>query len=355
VESVTLAPLDQINIDDWIAALPKADLHIHQEQSPRIDRVLARAQGRPTYDWHGWAERLMTENSPGAARLKHIGVVLPDTLQADASDEIFVARVVDLLEEAAADRAVLAEVRFGNDTILRPAFMELFHEAERQVQLRYPDLRAEAIATLLLWLEPERVERIVAGCLQAASQGLRGIDLLYQPYDTEADWATAYRIAERAAAAGLGITAHAGEISTANIAAALRTPGLTRIGHATHAAADPRLLDQLAQSGATVECSLTCNVVLGAAASYHEHPIRRFVEYGIPVALCTDNPVQVCTTIGREYAIAHMLGLAPAELLDCTRNAVRAAFTTSSRRQALLRELDDWNDLFDLDSSDDRR
>jgi adenosine deaminase len=344
VKSVTLAPLDAIEIDPWLAALPKADLHVHQEQSPRIDRVLARARERPAYDWRGWAERLMAENAPGAARLQYIGAVLPDTLEADAADAIFIARVVDLLEEAAADGAVLVEARFGNATILRPNFTELFREAERQVQQRYPQLRAEAIATLLLWLEPERLEQIVAGCIRAANDGLRGIDLLYQPYDTEADWTYAYRIAERAAAAGLGVTAHAGEISSANIAAALRAPGLTRLGHATHAAADPRLLELLAQSGAAVECSLTCNVLVGAVDSYEEHPIRRFVEYGIPVALCTDDPVQICTTIGREYAIAYALGFTPAELLGMTRNAVRAAFTTSARRQELLAELDHFFD-----------
>jgi adenosine deaminase len=360
MEASILAPLDQIEIDPWIAALPKADLHIHQEQSPRIDRVLARQHGRPTYDWRDWAARLMAEHAPGAARLEHIGAIVPDTLEADAADAIFIARVADLLEEAAAEGALLVEARFGNATILRPYFMQLFREAERQVQQRYPQLRAEAIATLLLWLDPERLERIVAGCLQAANQGLRGIDLLYQPYESEADWAAAYQIAERAAAAGLGVTAHAGEISTANIAAALSAPGLTRIGHATYAAADPRLLELLAHSGATVECALTCNVLIGAAASYDEHPIRRFVEYGIPVALCTDDPVQISTTIGREYAIAHRLGFTPAELLAMTRNAVQAAFTTSTRRQALLQELDNWNlslahHIFDTNSQDDGR
>jgi adenosine deaminase len=339
--SALLAPLGQLAIEPWLARLPKADLHVHQEQSPRLDRVLARQHGRSTYDWRGWAERLMAQNDPGMARLQHIGVVLPDTLEADAEDATFVARVADLLEEAAADGAVLVEVRFGNATMLRPRFRELFRQAERLVQARYPQLRAEAIGTLLLWLDPERLERIVAGCLRLAAEGLRGIDLLYQPYETEADWTIAYRIAERAAAAGLGITAHAGEISTANIAAALGTPGLTRIGHATHAAADPRLLEILARSGATVECSLTCNIVLGAAPSYEEHPIKTFLEYGIPVALCTDDPVQICTTIGREYAIAHALGLAPAELIACTRSAVQAAFTTPARRQALLEELDE--------------
>jgi adenosine deaminase len=341
---LSLAPLDQIPIDPRIARLPKADLHIHQEQSPRLDRVLARRQGRAAYDWRGWAERLMADNAPGAARLQHIGVVLPDTLEADAQDAIFVARVEDLLEEAAADGAVLVEVRFGNQTMLRPGFMELFREAERRVQLRYPQLRAEAIATLLLWHEPERLERIVEGCVRLARQGLRGIDFLYQPYETEADWTAAYRIAERVAASGLGVTAHAGEVSTANIAAALRVPGLTRIGHATHAAKDPHLLELLADSGATIECSLTCNVVLGAVASYEEHPIRRFTENGIPVAVCTDDPLQICTTIGREYALAHALGFSLTELLAFTRSAIRAAFTTQERRAELLDELDAWSD-----------
>jgi adenosine deaminase len=340
LESITLAPLDQIGIDPLVAALPKADLHIHQEQSPRLDRVLAARGERLPHDWRDWAARLMAENPPGAARLQHIGAIVPKTLEADAQDENFIARIEDLLAEAAADGAVLVEVRFGNETILRPAFMELFREAERRVRVRYPRLRAEAIATLLLWLPAERLERIVAGCLRAAREGLRGVDFLYQPYETEADWTSAHHIAERAAAAGLGITAHAGELSTANIAAALRLPGLSRLGHATYAAADARLLELLARSGATVECSLTCNVLIGAVETYDEHPIRRFVASGIPVALCTDDPLQLCTTIGREYAIAHSLGFAPAELLAFTRCAVQAAFTPPARRQELLVELD---------------
>jgi adenosine deaminase len=246
---------------------------------------------------------------------------------------------VALLEEAARDGAVLVEVRCGGETALRPDFMVLFREAERRVQERYPRLRAEAIAPLLLWYEPERLERVFAACLRAAREGLRGIDLLYRPYDAEADWSVAARLAERAAEAGLGVTAHAGEFSTANIAAAARLPGLTRIGHATFAAADPRLLALLAERGVTVECSLSSNVVLGAVPSYEAHPIRRFLDAGIPVALGTDDPVQLCTTIGREYAIAASLGFTPRELLGFTQSAVRAAFTTPERRAALLAEV----------------
>ena len=42
-----LHPLDEVAIDPVIAALPKADIHLHQEWSPRLDRVLARRASTP--------------------------------------------------------------------------------------------------------------------------------------------------------------------------------------------------------------------------------------------------------------------------------------------------------------------
>ncbi len=125
----------------------------------------------------------------------------------------------------------------------------------------------------------------------------------------------------------------------ANISAALRLPGVTRLGHAVFAARDPHLLEEIAMSGATVECCLSSNVVLGAVPSCPEHPVRTFSDLGIPVALCSDDPVQLCTTIGREYALAHGVGFSPGELLGFTVNAMRAALMPAGRKAALLARL----------------
>jgi adenosine deaminase len=216
----------------------------------------------------------------------------------------------------------------------------LVREPEQQVRRSYPRLRVEALVTILLWDEPERLERVVGGCIAAQRDGLGGVDLLYQPYDTEANWREIYAVATRLADAGLGITAHVGEVSSANIAAALKTPGLTRFGHAVYAARDPHLLEWIRERGITVECCLTCNVVLGAVPSIEQHPLPVFMRSGIPVVLGTDDPVQVGTTIGREYAVAEQLGLTPHELWQLTVNAVRASFTTAERRAELLDELE---------------
>jgi adenosine deaminase len=277
---------------------------------------------------------------PGWARLSHIGEIQPIPAALDADDANFLARLEETLSEAAVDGAILIEVRLGNETFLRPNCMALFREAEQRVQTSYPRFRAEAIVTLILSYPPARLEQMVQACLQAAGATLYEVDFLYSPYNIETEWTTAYHIAERLATAGLGITVHAGEVSTANLAAALQVPGVTRIGHATHAVHDARLLDLLAKSQVTVECPLTCNVIMGAAPSYAEHPIRRFVSEGIPVVLCTDDPVQVGTTIGREYAIAHALGFSAGELLAMTRQAVRVAFMAPARRDVLLSDLD---------------
>lgn len=334
-----IEPLADIPIDPVTAALPKADLHVHAEAAPRLDRVVARREGRPLPDMRETVRALL-DAPPGMPRLIKMAVPpQPETVALDAAPENFIARVADLLEEAAADGAILVEVRFGGTTILRPDFMPLFREAERRVRLRYPRLHAEAIIVLVQAYTPAQIAQCLAMCERGAREGLAGVDFLSAPYDTEADWTPIYRWAEQASAAGLGITVHAGEFSTANLAAALHVPGVTRLGHAVHAARDPRLLDQMARSGVTVECALTCNVLLGATPSYEEHPIRQFMAHGIPVTLNTDDPVRVGTTIGREYAIAAALGFSAAELRGFTRSAIQASFATTPRRATLLAEL----------------
>lgn len=331
--------LGDVKIDPMTAALPKADIHVHQEWSPRLDRVLSRREDRAPYDWRAWVSELIRTEAAGEARLRHLSMTFPAPPEAD-TDANFVARIADLLEEAAQCGAWLVEVRLGKDIVRRPDCMTLFNEAARQVQTRYPKFHAAAIPFIDATWPLEELESLMKGYLSLARNGLiHGADVFNQPYATEADWSGAYAVAAKLVEAGLGVTVHVAEVSPANLAAALKTPGLTRLGHATHAGYHPDLLDMVAKSGVTVECALTCNLVLGAAESYETHPIRTFVGAGIPVALCTDDPVQMGTTIGREYAIAHTLGFSRVDLLGFTRNAVRAAFIPPEARKTLLAEL----------------
>jgi adenosine deaminase len=327
---------------------PKADLHLHQEEVPRLERIVARRQGRQPYDWRAWAQRLYAEVPPGIDRF--LGTYEPDAtfdlgVPAEAPEYVR-AKMVDALEDAAADGAILAEVRFGATglALRRPEFMTLFREAERQVQAQHPGFIAEAIVLLSPSATPGRLElvsRQLARCLEMRDQGLAGIDFVVSPHPTQANttfWTQVYRLAERAARAGLGITAHAGEFSTANVADTLRIPGLRRIGHGTHVVDEAQLLDQLRRSEVTVECNVSINVMFGVVPSYEAHPIRQLAEAGIPVTINTDNPLRTWTTIGREYAICTALGFSLRDLVAFTRNAIQASFTTPERKKKTLLE-----------------
>jgi hypothetical protein len=124
VTTLPTDPLAEISIPPSVAALPKADLHVRQEWFARLDRVLARREGRSPYDWRGWARRLMEEVPPGMARLGQLATTRTVSREADAVSENFVSRVEDLLEEAAAEGAVLVERftagRFEPPQVLRP-------------------------------------------------------------------------------------------------------------------------------------------------------------------------------------------------------------------------------------------
>ena len=171
----------------------------------------------------------------------------------------FVEWVANTMYDAAREGAVLVEVRFGAEWVKWLDLMPRFREAERLVQSSYPDFCAEAII-FSIWPTRPDSNIVIDACLEVRKAGLAGIDFVSTPYDSEAEraeWKKLYCWAERAAGVGLGITVHAGEFSPANIRSALGVPGVTRIGHAVHAAFDTALLDEMGEAGVTVECCLT--------------------------------------------------------------------------------------------------
>ena len=338
-----IEPLADVEVGPAIAALPKADIHLHSEAGPRLEQVMAEWSGGRVTDWRAHARELMRSLPPGMPRLETWGPDQP--LPRAMADELdrppanFKARIGRVLADAATDGAILVEVLFGGSTILREDFLDLFGEALAEVRSRFPLFHA--VPLIAAKTTEEWAATLLPRCIAGARRGLAGINIIPLTYDRPADWSVVCGWAQRARDAGLGITAHAGEFGALHLAEALEVPGLTRIGHAVGAGSDPRLLDRIAERGVTIECPISCNVVLGAVESYAVHPIRRFVERGIAVTICTDDPMRACTSIGREYAIASRLGFSTPKLREFTANAVRASFCSREARGRLLRLLSD--------------
>lgn len=149
---------------------------------------------------------------------------------------------------------------------------------------------------------------------------------------------------DAARAAGLRSVPHAGETTGPDtVWDALHLLGAERIGHGTSSALDPELLAHLAASGVALEVCPSSNVATGAVPSLAEHPLRAFVEAGVTVTINSDDPPMFGTTLNREYEIAaDLLALDQNGVAELARTAVRASFADDAVKTDLITEIDGY-------------
>ena len=137
---------------------------------------------------------------------------------------------------------------------------------------------------------------------------------------------------------GLHITVHAGEsYGSKSIWDSIKLLGATRIGHAVSAIGDMKLMDYMLEQGIGVECNLTSNLQTSIIPTYLEHPIKKFLDYGLLVTINTDDPGISGINLDYEYNVA-----APKAGLDCERirkaqrNALKIAFLSEQEKTSLI-------------------
>ena len=164
--------------------------------------------------------------------------------------------------------------------------------------------------------------------------GLAGDETMHHPRD----FAAAFAMAREA---GLGLTAHAGELAgPESVRAALDHLGVKRIGHGVRAVEDPALVQRLAAERIVLELCPSSNVALKLYPDIAHHPFRRLMEAGVRVTINSDDPPYFHTTLAGEYdALAREQDLDDAALTAATRTAIEAAFVDEATRERLLARL----------------
>ncbi len=138
---------------------------------------------------------------------------------------------------------------------------------------------------------------------------------------------------------GLKKTAHAGESEgPEKIWEALDSLGPHRIGHGTSAGQDPELMKRLAKDGTFLEVCLSSNLQTGAIEKLEDHPLPKFLDAGINVALCTDNPTVSSTSLSREYAIAmELFGMSEGDIRNLAAMSCKGTFLEAGCRCSVER------------------
>jgi adenosine deaminase len=183
----------------------------------------------------------------------------------------------------------------------------------------------------------------IAECTEVVSSGLPesfvGLDLAGDEA-THPDDSGFVGLFERGVRKGLGVTVHAGEFvdDERGIWRAIDELGAMRIGHGRAAGSSKALLDRLARDAVMMELSLSSNLALGAVQTIDDHPVRLFVDSGLPICFNTDVPLHAGTTMRVEAELAQQaLGVGQDDILDIQRRAYDFRFV---RRQSAPSEED---------------
>lgn len=149
-----------------------------------------------------------------------------------------------------------------------------------------------------------------------------------------------------ARAAGLHSVPHAGETTgPETVWDAIRTLGAERIGHGINAAQDPELLAYLAEHDIPLEVCPTSNVCTRSVPSLAEHPLQKILDAGVRVSINSDDPPMFSTNLNNEYLVAaQMLDLDQQGVADLARWSVRDSFLDLPGKTTLLAEIDAYID-----------
>lgn len=327
---------------EFIASLPKAELHLHLEGTVTPEtwlRLLKRRDNATKVTLEELRERMRFRD---LHTFFEAWMALIVTLK-EPDDFRIIAR--ECGRQLAAQNVRYAELhtsvagaqqagRLNADEVL-PAIAEGLDEARREGGPEWRlivdiirDLAAVGDADIGLNIALNHARHGVVAV------GLGGSEHLY-----EAGWAR--EAFSAAIAGGLHATAHAGEGSGPESIRAALDIGAERIGHAARAVEDPTLVKHLMKERIPLEMCPTSNVCTGAVRSIEEHPVGRFLREGMVVSLSTDDPAFFGTSLNDEYLkVAKAFSLSESELITLARNAFEGAFVSESEKERLLVPLD---------------
>ncbi len=155
------------------------------------------------------------------------------------------------------------------------------------------------------------------------------------------------KVYDFAAANGLHRVAHAGEVGgAASVREAVELLGAERIGHGIAAAGDARVMDFLVARGVPLELCPTSNLATGAlarqfgrdSARIEDHPLAQFFRRGMRVTLSTDDPAMFQTDLNREYAFGLQMGLRLDEMVRIAEMSFESVFLPADEKRALHAE-----------------
>ena len=329
----------------WLAALPKAELHLHLDGSLRVETALDLARTRDVdAPWDAEAMRAaLVAPMPCTSQAELLRAFdLPIALMQDA--EALERIAAELVETKAADNVRYLEIRWGPRLHVARGLsladgIAAVSRGARDAAAR-SGIVVRLICTALRSHDPDGNIVLAETAARFVDDGLTGWDLA-GPEERFPDPSLHAAAFEAARAGGLRITLHAGEWGGAAQVRGALAMRPERIAHGPVAIDDPGLCDELIDRGVTLDLCPTSNWQAGIVPSIAAHPLARLHRLGVPVTLSTDDTTVSDLSLTDEYERAlDQIGLTVDELWAIDRHALDVAFADPATLAALRADFD---------------
>lgn len=150
------------------------------------------------------------------------------------------------------------------------------------------------------------------------------------------------RVFARARGLGLRIVAHAGEEGPpAYVHEALDLLKVDRIDHGNRSLEDPALVARLAAEGMTLTVCPLSNLKLCVVGDIADHPLKRMLNAGLRATVNSDDPSYFGGYVNANYqAVADALDLSKADLVTLARNSFTGSFLGDADKAKHLAAID---------------
>jgi adenosine deaminase len=96
-------------------------------------------------------------------------------------------------------------------------------------------------------------------------------------------------------------------------------------------------MEYLAEYQIGIESNLTSNAQTSTVPNYASHPLKTFLEHGIPATINNDDPGISAIDISYEYQMAvEQVGLSMEQARQAQKNALDVTFLMEKEKQALV-------------------
>ncbi len=312
----------------FIAALPKAELHLHLDgalpwahpgaQDPRPEPPAFWHPAHRYRDFTDFVEQVAAYGAPWLT-----------------SPERYAATLRCMLRESRSQNVRYVETSIHLQRAVQVGPIPAILAALREAAGGFPDIEVRLF--LGVCRDDGGFAAVIAEALRC--DALDGIDLHGFESIPMQDWTPA--LWRQARDRGKFTKAHAGELGPAwHVREAVERLQVTRIEHGVRAAEDPELMAMLRERGVTLDVCPISNLKLRVVPSIAAHPIVTLHRAGIACTLSTDDPFFFGNRLHEEYAVLALeAGFSRADLAALAANGFRAALIPPAMRAQRLAEI----------------